>query len=82
MNVERSNRPKSVLIRENITKVHKIVLGQKVVCTTLKLRFKYEEVIAETEAYFQSKDESLYKQGIEKLEKRRNECIVWYGQVG
>ena len=33
-----------------------------------------EEMIAETEAYFESKDESLYKRGIEKLEKRWNEC--------
>ena len=31
-----------------------------------------EEVIAETEAYFKSKDESFYKKGIEKLEKRWN----------
>ena len=29
-----------------------------------------EEVIAKTEAYFESKDESFYKKGIEKLEKR------------
>ena len=29
-----------------------------------------EEVIAETEAYFESKDESFYKKDIEKLEKR------------
>ena len=28
-----------------------------------------EEVIAETEAYFESKDESFYKKAIEKLEK-------------
>ena len=37
-----------------------------------------EEVIAETEAYFESKDESFYKKGIEKLEKRWNECIITY----
>ena len=36
-----------------------------------------EEVIAETEAYFESKDESFYKKGIEKLEKRWNECITF-----
>ena len=36
----------------------------------------YEELIAETEAYFESKDESSYKKGIEKLEKRWNECIT------
>ena len=35
-----------------------------------------EEVIAETEAYFDSKDESFYKKGIEKFEKRWNECIT------
>ena len=29
-----------------------------------------EEVIAETKAYFESKDESFYKEGIENLEKR------------
>ena len=38
-----------------------------------------EEVIAETEAYFESKDESFYKKGIEKLEKRWNECITLEG---
>ena len=35
-----------------------------------------EEMIAETEAYFESKDESLYKKSIEKLEKRWNKCIT------
>ena len=35
-----------------------------------------EEVIAEAEAYFESKDESFYEKGIEKLEKRWNECIT------
>ena len=38
-----------------------------------------EEVIAETEAYFESKDESFYKKGIEKLEKRWSECITLEG---
>ena len=38
-----------------------------------------EEVIAETEAYFESKDESFYKKGIKKLEKRCNECITLAG---
>ena len=33
-------------------------------------------VIAETEAYFESKDESFYKKGIVKLEKRWNECTT------
>ena len=35
-----------------------------------------EEVIAETEVYFESKDEPFYKKGIEKLEKHWNECIT------
>ena len=36
-----------------------------------------EEVIAETEANFESKDESFYKKDIEKLEKRWHECITF-----
>ena len=38
-----------------------------------------EEVIAATEAYFESKDESFYKKDIEKLEKRWNKCITLEG---
>ena len=38
-----------------------------------------EEVIAESEVYFESKDESFYKKGIEKLEKRWKECIMLAG---
>ena len=39
-----------------------------------------KEVISETEAYFESTDESFYKKGIEKLEKRRrNNCITFKG---
>ena len=38
-----------------------------------------EEVITETEAYFESKGESFYKKGIEMLEKRWNECITLEG---
>ena len=38
-----------------------------------------EEVIAETEAYFEAKDKSFYKHGIEKLEKRWNDCIALVG---
>ena len=38
-----------------------------------------KKVIAETEAYFESKDGSFYKKGIEKLEKRWNECIMLEG---
>ena len=33
-----------------------------------------EEVIVKTEAYFESKDESCGKKGIEKLEKHWNKC--------
>ena len=35
-----------------------------------------EKVIPETEDYFESKDESFYKKGNEKLEKRWNECRI------
>ena len=39
----------------------------------------HEEVIAEIEAYFESKGESLYTKSIEKLEKRWNVCITLKG---
>ena len=38
-----------------------------------------EEVIAETEAYFEAKDKSFYKHSIEKLEKIWNDCIALEG---
>ncbi|XP_020290881.1 uncharacterized protein LOC109858229 [Pseudomyrmex gracilis] len=38
-----------------------------------------EEVIAETKAYFETKDKSFYKKGIELLEKRWNQCITLEG---
>ena len=38
-----------------------------------------EEVIAETQAYFEAKDKSFYKKGMEMLEKRWNECITFEG---
>ena len=38
-----------------------------------------EEVIPKTKAYFESKDESFYIEGFEKLEKRWNECITLEG---
>ena len=38
-----------------------------------------EEVIDETEAYFESKDKLFYKKGSEKLEKRWDECITLEG---
>ena len=37
------------------------------------------EVITETEAYFESKDKSFYKKGIEKLGKCWNKCITLKG---
>ena len=37
-----------------------------------------EEVISETKAYFEGKDE-FYKKGIKKLEKHWNECIILKG---
>ena len=38
-----------------------------------------DEVITETEASFESKDESFDKKDIEKLEKRWNGCITLEG---
>ena len=38
-----------------------------------------EEVIAETEAYFEAKDKSFYKKGIEMSQKNENECITLEG---
>ncbi|KAF7267643.1 hypothetical protein GWI33_019133 [Rhynchophorus ferrugineus] len=38
-----------------------------------------EEVIAETEAYFEAKHKSYCKKGIEKLEGRYNGCIILEG---
>ena len=38
-----------------------------------------DEVITATEAYFEAKDKSFYKKGIESLEKRWNDCIAMKG---
>ena len=38
-----------------------------------------EEVIAETEAYFEAKDKSFYKSDIEMLERRWNDCVALDG---
>ena len=38
-----------------------------------------DEVIAATDAYFEAKDKSFYKKGIEGLEKRWNDCITMEG---
>ena len=37
-----------------------------------------EEVIAKTKAYFEAKDKSFYKKGIEILEKPLHECIITF----
>ena len=37
------------------------------------------EVISETEAYFEAKEKSFYKKGIELLEKHWNQCITLEG---
>ena len=38
-----------------------------------------EEVILETEAYFEAKDKSFNKKGIKLLEKHWNQCITLEG---
>ena len=38
-----------------------------------------EEVIAETEAYFEAKDKSFYKKGVEMLQRRWTDCITLEG---
>ena len=40
-----------------------------------------ENLISETEAYFEAEDKSFYKKGIELLEKRWNQCITLEGGV-
>ena len=37
--------------------------------------YSNEEVITETNAYFEAKDKSFYKKGIEMLEKRWTDCV-------
>ena len=38
-----------------------------------------EEVISETEAYFEAEDKSFYNKGIELLDKHWNLCITLEG---
>ena len=38
-----------------------------------------DEVIAGTEAYFDEKEKSYYKSGIEKLENRYTRCVAFEG---
>ena len=42
---------------------------------------RHDEVIAETEAYFDEKEKSYYKSGIEKLENRNTRCIALEGKL-
>ena len=39
-----------------------------------------EDIITEIEVYFETKDKSFYKKGIELLEKRWNQCIHLEGK--
>ena len=41
--------------------------------------YSNEEVITETNAYFEAKDKSFYKKGIEMLEKRWTDCVAFEG---
>jgi len=36
-----------------------------------------DEVITVTEAYFETKGKSFYKEGIKSLEERWNVCLLW-----
>ena len=41
--------------------------------------YSNEEIIAETNAYFEAKDKSFYKKGIEMLEKHWTDCVAFEG---
>ena len=41
--------------------------------------YSNEEVITETNAYFEAKDKSFYKKGIKMLEKRWTNCVAFVG---
>ena len=41
--------------------------------------YSKEEVITETNAYFEAKDKSFYTKGIEMLEKRWTDCVAFEG---
>ena len=41
--------------------------------------YSKEEVITETNAYFEAKDKSFYKKGIEMVEKRWTDCVAFEG---
>ncbi|KAF7281529.1 hypothetical protein GWI33_004565 [Rhynchophorus ferrugineus] len=77
---ECSGRPKQVVTDENVKKIHKMILNDDLKRMLAGKKFSLnEEVIAETEAYFKAKDKSYYKNGIEKLEGRYNQCITLKG---
>ncbi|CAK1591418.1 unnamed protein product [Parnassius mnemosyne] len=77
---ERSGRPKEAVTDENIKKIHKMILKDHLKRMLAGKKFKADEkVIAETEAYFEAKHKSHYKNGIEKLKDRYNQCIALDG---
>ena len=41
--------------------------------------YSNEEVITETNAYFEAKNKSFYTKGIEMLEKRWTDCVAFEG---
>ena len=43
--------------------------------------YSNEEVITELNAYFEAKDKSFYKKGIEMLEKRWTDCFAFEGDL-
>ena len=54
------------------------------VCRTQKMLqgkrfYSNDEVITETNAYFEAKDKSFYKKGVEMLEKRWTDCVAFEG---
>ena len=42
-------------------------------------RFRSNEVISEAEVYFEAKEKSFYKKGMELLGKHWNQCITLEG---
>ena len=41
--------------------------------------YSNEKIITETNAYFEAKDKSFYKKGIEILEKHWTDCVAFGG---
>ena len=71
-------KKKKMFFHQNNSLCHKSIAILADLKTMLqgKIFRSNEEVIAEAEAYFEAKDKSFYKKGIEPLEKRWNECIT------